>query len=162
VDRAPGGGVSARVALLAWAVASCSPHWQGYDEVTGQARTFSAEKMPEGHRFSGGYWSPQVGTFELREPTPGKIEATVSWTSGVDDGGTCTLTRSLAGTSKRNLAEFAWTETLSDGCGPARAGHGRFFYGLSEDQGRLFASWWLGDDSGNFENWTAYSRGDAR
>jgi hypothetical protein len=150
------------VALLALGLTSCSPHWRGYDEVTGQARTLSSEKLPDGQHFAGSYWSPQVGTFELREPSAGKIEATVSWSSGVDDGGACTLTRMLAGDSKDNLASFDWTEKLSDGCGAARAGHGRFFYGFSDDQSRLFASWWLGDDSDNFENWTAYRRGDAR
>ena len=149
-----------RLALIALLLASCCPQWQGYDEVTGQARTFSVEKMPEGHHFAGKYWSAQVGSFEVREPSSEKFEATVSWSSGVDDGGTCTLTRALSGNSKGNLATFAWTETLSEGCGTPRSGHGRMFYGLSEDQGRLFATWWLGDDGDHSENWTAFSRGE--
>lgn len=137
---------------------ACCPAWQGVDEVTGEPRQLAPGKMPDGHGFAGTWWSPQYGRFTLKETAPGKIEGTLAWDSQVQDGGSCTLSRALKGESKGNQLVFTWSETLAEGCGAARQGHGRLFFGLSEDDGRLFAAWWLNDDEGHSENWTAFFR----
>lgn len=137
---------------------ACCPAWQGYDEVTGEARKLEAGKMPDGHTFAGSWWSPQYGRFTLTETSPGKLQGELKWDSQVQDAGSCALTRAITGETKGNQFVFTWAETLSDGCGVARNGHGRLFFGLSADEGRLFASWWVNDDESHSENWTAFFR----
>jgi hypothetical protein len=148
-----GGGALAVVGGIA-----CCPTWQGYDEVTGEARQLAPGKMPEGHAFAGTWWSPQFGSFTLTETAPGKLSGELKWDSQVQDAGACALSRTLTGEAKGNQLVFTWSETLPAGCGASRQGHGRLFFGLSADEGRLFAAWWLNDDEGHSENWTAFSR----
>ncbi len=145
-------------ALAAVGGVACCPAWQGFDEVTGEVKKLSPGKMPEGKSFAGTWWSPQYGRFTLRQTAPGKLEGELKWDSPVQDGSTCTLTRVLQGDAKGNQFAFAWSETLSDGCGVSRQGHGRLFFSMSADEGRLFAAWWLNDDERHSENWTAFSR----
>ena len=151
-----------RLAALALLAAACCPKWVGYDAETGARVELGAGPMPVGHQLAAHYWSPQVGAFALSEPAPGRLEGQLSWTASVSDGGVCPLARTLTGKAKGNRFEFEWSETPSPGCGAPRSGHGRAFFGLSGEQGRLFASWWPNDDDDQQEAWTAYERGGTR